>query len=351
MKIEIEKNDRLIGFPLWMVMIDGEQVTVLRSEGEAAAMVTRFITPTTPSVVADAGDDADVRIQTFGGKHDQKTHGRKGTRGKGGKGGAGGGGGGAEPPAGQVSFEAQPSTSVGVVPGIQDANFSEKRGYMNDAVGAMGNPETGAPDELAEASGLESEPFEAVGVWKGEFNPGMQTEIDRGASDTDVEAYAAGVGKTLKQDAVGYHRPFFDGDPGNDQGAELQLGKTVSRAEMGDLYTEMKVEFGADVDDVALVASKKGVRALNFSSVPPAEFQAKLGNATGRAIKREVTIGTFDFKGGLVENDWKVNPNGQGYDKKIRKGRSALSGAVERVNARVGKVNDAWKDKLAPVAG
>ncbi len=42
--------------------------------------------------VIDEGDDADVSIQTFGGKHDQKTHGRK----KGGKGGRGAGGGGAD---------------------------------------------------------------------------------------------------------------------------------------------------------------------------------------------------------------------------------------------------------------
>ena len=271
-------------------------------------------------------------VHTFHGKHDQKTHGRK-------KG----------PPVGQVSFEAQPSTSLSPVPGIQEAGFSEKRAYMTDAVGAMGNPETGAPDELMEASGLDGEPpFEVVGVWKGEFNPGMQAEIDRDAKQEDVEAYAASVGKTLKQDAVGYHRPFYDGDQANDQGAEIELGETISKRQMGDLYGELGKEVGAEnVDDIALVASKNGVRALNFSKLPPEEFQAKLGTAASKAIAKDVTVGTFDFEGGLVENDWKANPNGQGYDKKIGKGRSNLRGAVERVNARVGKVNEEWRNKLA----
>ena len=321
-----------------------EELEALRNQGELPrSIVERFdwsdstivITEPRPQII-DEGDDADVRIESHqAGKHDQSTHGKK-------KG----------PPVGQISFEAQPSTSLGVVPGIQDASFSEKRGYMSDAVGAMGNPDTGAPDELAEASGLDANaPFAVVGVWEGNFNPGMQTEIDKDASRKDVEAYAAGVGKTLKQDAVGYHRPFFDGDPSNDQGAEIELGKTISRAEMGNLYGEMQTEFGDDIDGVALVASKKGVRALNFTETPPAVFQEKLGNAAGRAIKQDVSIGTFDFDGGLVENDWKVNPNGQGYDSKIGKGRPALSGAVERVNSRVGKVNDVWKDKLAPEAG
>lgn len=268
----------------------------------------------------------------FHGKHDQKTHGRK-------KG----------APAGQVSFEAQPSTSMNPVPGIQNATFSTKRGYMNDAVGAMGNPETGASDELAEASGLDAnESFEVVGVWKGNFSPGMQVEIDKGASDDDVEAYAAGLGQSLKQDAVGYHRPFFDGNPRNDQGAEIDLGETISKKKMGDLYNEMGPTFGDDRDDIALVASKRGVRALNFSSAPPEEFQVKLSSATSKAFpNKDIEIGTFDFKGGLVENDWKENPNGEGYDSKIAKGPSALRGAVDRVNTRVSIVNQKWSNKIA----
>lgn len=277
---------------------------------------------------------ADVRSLHQSGKHQQKSHGKGGKR----------------APAGQVSFEAQPSTSLSPVPGIQDASFSKKRGYMKATVGAMGNPETGAPDELMEASGLDGDaPFEVVGVWKGDFNPGMQAEISRDAKQEDVEAYAASVGKTLKQDAVGYHRPFFDGNAANDQGAEIELGKTISKTEMGSLYSELSTEVGADhVDDIALVASKNGVRALNFSKLPPEEFQAKLGTAAGKAIKKDVSIGTFDFQGGLVENDWKVNPNGEGYNSKIGKGKSDLSGAVERVNKRVGTVNETWSQKLAP---
>ncbi len=61
--IEVEKDDRLLGFPLWMVMIDGEQVVVLRSEGEAAAMVTRLSAVPSGRIVDDAGDDANVTIQ------------------------------------------------------------------------------------------------------------------------------------------------------------------------------------------------------------------------------------------------------------------------------------------------
>lgn len=279
---------------------------------------------------------ADVRtpfIFHLAGKHDQSAH--AGSRGK------------RKPPSGQVSFEAQPSTSLNPVPGIQDATFAEKRGYMKDAVGAMGNPETGAPDEMLEASGMKGEAFEAVGVWKGEFNPGMQVEIADDASQEEVESYAAGVGKTLKQDAVGYHRPFYDGNQANDQGAELELGSTINKEQMGNLYTELGAEVGTDkVDDIALVSSKKGVRALNFSDIPPEEFQQSVANAAGRAFDQDVTMGTFDFKGGLVDNDWKANPNGEGYDSKIAKGSRDFQRSVERVNERVGKVNEQWKQKL-----
>ncbi|MCP4878318.1 MAG: hypothetical protein GY896_22930 [Gammaproteobacteria bacterium] len=275
---------------------------------------------------------ADVCIFHLAGKHEQSAHGKKG------------------PPIGQVSFEAQPSTSLSPVPGLQGATFPEKRAYMRDSVSAMGNPQSGSPDELLEAQGLDgSEPFEVVGVWKGEFNPGMQVEIDRNASQEDVEAYAASVGKTLKQDAVGYHRPFYDGKPGNDQGAEIELGSTISKKQMGSLYDELGKEVGVDnVDDIALVASKDGVRALNFSSLPPGEFQGKLGTAAGNAFEKDVSIGTFDFEGGLVENDWKVKPHGKGYDPKIGKGKPDLSGAVERVNERVGRVNDTWRERWQP---
>ncbi len=60
MKIEIEKDDQLVGFPLWRVMVDGEPVVALRTENEAAAMVARLSAVPPGRVVDDAGDDVEV---------------------------------------------------------------------------------------------------------------------------------------------------------------------------------------------------------------------------------------------------------------------------------------------------
>jgi hypothetical protein len=129
-------------------------------------------------------------------------------------------------------------------------------------------------------------------------------------------------------------------------GAELEMGGRIGREDMLNLHNELKAKVGADrVNDIALVPSKEGVRALNFSDMPAKDFQRSLASAAEKAIDKNMSMGTFDFQGDLISNNWKEHPSGKGYDPKIRKGSPDLPRALDRVSSRVSKVNARYAEE------
>ncbi len=249
----------------------------------------------------------------------------------------------------QVSWEATPHPKTGFLPGIQSASYEERAAYLKDVQTAF------APhgkDVLAEAAGLSGRTFEAPGLYQGEFNPGVQVELTRG-KDFDpareaeaVHGYAAAVGFLLKQEAVAYHQPYHEPDESQHGGAEIGLGRTVSREEMTEVYEALKESLGADVDSIALVPSGNGLRVLNFTPVPNDKFHDTVVEAVAGRLQGEVGYNTFAFKGDLISNDWSKNTDGKGYTGDIRKGLPALRQEVGRVYKRLREVNRRYEAKF-----
>ncbi len=242
----------------------------------------------------------------------------------------------------QISYEATPHPTTGLIPGIQAASYKDRQEYLRAMERII---HAGGLDRLAAAVGIRGRWFEAPGLYEGAFNPGIQIEIDEGVRRS-IEQYSAALGKALHQQAVGYHRPFFDENPLNDNGLELGMGGRIGKEDMLNLYNSLKAEVGAAAADaIALVPSRAGVRALNFSDMPPRRFQEALASAAEEAIDENMTMSTFDFEGDLISNDWEEYPRGKGYDQKISEGPPDLQRVLEDIIARVAEVNEEYAER------
>lgn len=84
----------------------------------------------------------------------------------------------------QISWEATPHPSTGVLLGIHNASYETRQQYLRDVHAALLEPD--GRDTLADEAGFPSVGFEGPGLYKGEFNPGFQTEVRESGFDFDA---------------------------------------------------------------------------------------------------------------------------------------------------------------------
>ena len=147
-----------------------------------------------------------------------------------------------------------------------------------------------------------------------------------------LNAYAAIRGYVLSQEAVVWHYPLFDEAKVRANGIQIDIGRDPSVDETRQLYQAVFDATGRDDWAPAFVPTV-GWRVLNFDdTVPNKEFAKRIIDVL-KSLPDSFpasSVDTFKSEGDYISNDWKENPNGEGYRSWISgAGRSDLQGWVE----------------------
>lgn len=264
---------------------------------------------------------------------------------------------------GQVSWEARPGRSTGVLPGVNDAPYDQQLEFQQAVSAAFYGPE--GEDQLAHRLGLlADDSVFAPGVWQGEVAAGQQNRIamapaagDDGKSNVDpvqhklLDAYASVIGWLTHQEGVGWHRPFYATAKKDANGLDIDVGRGLTADEM--LATEAAIgrkmeELGvADWQNgLGLISSPVGVRVVSFGAVENSVLQNDVMPAIADVLP-DHEWRAFASDGNLVTNDWKANPDGQEYVQRVgAEGRSdVLKWAADNLAPRIEKVFADFSEK------
>ena len=265
---------------------------------------------------------------------------------------------------GQISWEAQPGANTNHLPELFDAPYEVQQEY-HVAISKAFLDDDGN-DIIAKALGLPTPgDFEAPGFYKGKVSPGTQTEVaaprqfgSKGAGQVEpsaielMEAYSAARGILMKQEAVGFHRPFFNALKRDANGAELRIGRPFSEAETARLGKIMQELSGTS--DLNPIGAQEGVRLINFAEgLSSADFTKMVKTAIERLELDDdvgVEIKLFQSQNGYISNDWGVNPNGEDYINGLRGGeRSDLQRRVRdivtQIQGRIDEIDIDFSDR------
>jgi hypothetical protein len=258
---------------------------------------------------------------------------------------------------GQLSFEARPGRSTGVLDGIHTAPYAQQVEFQQ-AVQRAFYDENGT-DMLAAQLGLLTEPSDIMrpGVWQGEVSPSTQKRVamapaggDAGKTNVDpaqaelLNVYASVAGLVARQEGVGWHRPFYAGTKGQSNGLDIDIGRALNPTETKDL----EAAIGKWMDEkkhanwqnqFALISSPTGIRAVNFGIITNAVLQSDIVKVA-ESVLPDGSVRVFASSGDMPTNDWEANPNGQTYVQRIGAAgrsdvldwaRSVLAPRVQRV--------------------
>ncbi|WP_163557602.1 LPD38 domain-containing protein [Halomonas sp. NO4] len=265
---------------------------------------------------------------------------------------------------GQVSWEARPGRTTGVLPGVHDAPYEQQVEFQQAVHNAL-RDENGV-DMVAARLGLIAEPDDlmAPGAWQGEVSAGMQKQVavapdrggtQRGAVDPAqreaLDLYANLLGLLTYQEGIGWHRPFPATSKKRANALDVNVGRPLSAQEMADLSSALDAHFNEKgqpdwQDDLALVSTPQGVRLLNMGTLPDGNALEALDAVFAPAIPDSETK-LLRFDGGFAANDWQENPNGQGYTSRISEaGRSdLLDWARDQLQPRVQRVFEDFSER------
>ena len=265
----------------------------------------------------------------------------------------------------QISVESIPSTKSGHLPEIFNASEGEILDFHHSISKAFMD-DNGVDIVAKELGILQYGSSQGMGSWEGRNDPVTQNEIviprryreraDGVVSDDAndlVAAYAAVKGILLKQDGIGWHRPFFkkSNTAISQNGMDVNIGRPFSLRETQEI-SQLLSEYGLEP-----LSTGTGVRFINFND---GEFSGLPNFKAGKSnldFKDAIinALGSVEFDGGesysaksfisandLLENDWTENKNGEGYLGGRLEGRPDLqrrvSGLVSKLQPRVREV-------------
>ena len=251
----------------------------------------------------------------------------------------------------QISWESIPGRTGNHMPEMFDAPYEVQQEY-HVAVSKAFLDENGN-DFVAKELGIPTPgDFEAPGYFEGKVSPGTQTELAipreyggpkygsvEPAALELMEAYAAIRGVAMKQDGVGFHRPFYNPKKADANGVELRIGRKFSEGE-----TQRLAKILADASghgEYNPIATRDGVRLINFDYLEfdNKEFTKLVQNAIDSLdLDDDLTIDPvlFNSQNGYVGNDWSANKNGEEYLNALRgTGRPDLQRKVRSILSRL----------------
>ena len=269
---------------------------------------------------------------------------------------------------GQISWEARPSTSVPILEGVHDAPYEQQLELQLAIMEALSDAD--GADRLAQYLGILADgSIVAPGVWEGDISPSAQATVAMApaaggflyASKSDSDAapltkaeydalskadranyqktpaidlsqqktlklYTSVLGLLLRQDGVGYHKPFLGASTTASNGMEFLTGQSLTPAE-AQLFNDtfdlrmQEAGFAGWEYNVGLISSAEGMRVVSFdtSFIPNKKLHAVAEAAfTEMSGSDSIRVEYFATDGGLAFNDWKENPDGQDYIAEIK---------------------------------
>jgi len=240
----------------------------------------------------------------------------------------------------QISVESIPSTKSGHFPEIFNASEGEILEYHH-AIEQSFLDDDGVDIVAKELGLLQMGRSQGIGAWEGRNDPVTQNQIilprqyrekaDGIVSDDAndlVAAYAAVYGTLLKQDGIGWHRPFFkkSNTKASQDGMDVTIGRPLNMKETQEL-AELLEAYGLGGN---IVSTQYGVRIINYSDTDGKPYSGLPNFKAGKqvdfkdAIINSVEAMNFDgdlnaevvgfvSANDLIENDWTENKNGEGY--------------------------------------
>lgn len=268
--------------------------------------------------------------------------------------------------AAQISWEATPGATTGLLPELLASTTQDKIDYLKDVTDVV-NP--GGRDLIAEAVGLPpGHTIAGFSAWQGDVGAGAQTFTpvpSEGIGKTRavkqparelLNLYAAVRGLVLSQEAVVWHTPVYDEAKIRANGFEVVTNNGLSEADMRALYDALHREFGTW--ELAPGYTPAGARILNFvEGLDNKDFHKRVTKVL-ESMDENFGGGVVEAKlyrsdGDYISNDWAAAPNGEQYAAQIAdanargQGRSDLLSWAADLRARVAEVNAAWEAKLA----
>lgn len=267
----------------------------------------------------------------------------------------------------QISWESIPGRTTGHMPQVFDADYSVLQNYHVDISKAFLDAD--GNDIVARELGVLSPgDFEAPGYFEGRVSPGTQTQVVapkkyKSLSLADIDslerkgevtadeanqmraeriepsaedlmaAYAAVRGILMKQDGVGYHKPFTNKSLRKKDlnGFDIDIGRPLSEKETAQL-AELLAEASGH-GEYNPIASDTGARLINFDYL--GTDNNDFNNMVVKSLARmefdngeSFSANRFAASAGYVGNDWSVDTNGEGYIRDIEGRSSDLSGRV-----------------------
>lgn len=258
----------------------------------------------------------------------------------------------------QVSWEARPGESTGILPGMHTAPLELQQQYLADIYAAI--ERAGFTDKMGFS--LRNTLF-GPSAWEGKVLAGAQTMSRPGVvadnqggvvvdpeTRKKLELVASVLGLVLRQEGVYWHYPVYkNGKPENENGIEINFGRSLTNAEMQRLYDIISKRAGHSM--WAPANTPIGVRILNFTDTPHKEFHRSVRTAVTQFARKlsgdPVQIKTFSADGDAIENDWKESPDGQGYILRISEARrpDLLEWANGQLQTEVDAVNREFSEK------
>lgn len=242
---------------------------------------------------------------------------------------------------GQLSWEAAPSKKSNLFPELHNAPIEQRIEY-HAAMDKIFYDENGN-DLVAEMLGLPvAESKNLPGAFEGQVNPGTQFIIPmpkghkmqiglEPATKTLLDKYAAIRGKYSVQDAVAYHKPFYNGTIAGSNGVEISVGRQLSFDEIAKL--DKKVIELAKTADLSPVSTPDGVRFLNFTNLDNKSFHDIIRKAIVEVLPDDAEVRLFTSDGNFISNDWVKNKYGQDYNSVIAEGSPDLLGRSDSLFA------------------
>ena len=269
----------------------------------------------------------------------------------------------------QVSWESIPGRTSGHMPEMFNAPYEQVQEY-HVAISKALQDENGG-DFIASSLGILSPGIvEAPGFFEGKVSPGSQTEIAtpkiykadnktqyatmEPAAENLVQAYAAALGILLKQDGIGYHRPFVQKGIAKTKlnGMDIDIGRPLTENETQMIAEAMEKESG--IKDYNPIGTSTGARLINFSylNIPNPKYKKIVNNVLDGVQfenNEDVTLGGFASSEGYLSNDWSKDKNGEGYIQDIGRISPDLQGRVENIvrelKQRINEVDQGFSEK------
>jgi hypothetical protein len=241
----------------------------------------------------------------------------------------------------QISWESIPGRTTSHMPESFLAEDNVLKNYHTDISKAF--LDNNGNDIIAQKlEVLSPGDFEAPGYFEGRVSPGTQTEIaaprkykGEAYGETDpsaveaISAYSAVRGILMKQDGVGWHRPYFVKNLPQIRanGVQVEIGRPFTEKETADLAKNIMDLAGHG--EYAPIATPDGVRLINFDylETPNKDFQGIINQAlseTNFEGVESVNANLFAAQAGYLGNDWRNNKNGEGYLEDGFRGRPDL---------------------------